>query len=162
MMASHIRSTVHFATPRVQFLFVNPGHKNTERSVDVLHRSGKFWLQSYGKFSLNMTPKVHTLSRPLISVPKCSTCSIAGVRPRITPVRLSAVSPLGESSFFFLCGALVLWSLQEAIYLCKRQIPNDHMPLLRKTNQSQCNRPYDTATCYLHTDIWQSIHVDTS
>ena len=31
MMAFHSRSTVPFATPRARFLFVNPGHQNTER-----------------------------------------------------------------------------------------------------------------------------------
>ena len=38
-------------------LFVNPGHQNTERSDDVLHRTGRFGLQSYKNFSLIRTPK---------------------------------------------------------------------------------------------------------
>ena len=42
MMAFQIRSTVLSVTPQVQFLSVNPDHQNCERSVDVLHRSGKF------------------------------------------------------------------------------------------------------------------------
>ena len=58
MMAFHIRSTVPCATPRARFLFVNPRHQNTERSVDVLHRSRKFGLQSYEKSSLNRTPHI--------------------------------------------------------------------------------------------------------
>ena len=52
---------------------------NCERSVDVLHRFGKFGLQRYDKISLNMTPKARTLFQPLISVPECSTCLIAGM-----------------------------------------------------------------------------------
>ena len=63
-----------FVSPRVQFLFVNLDHQNGERSVDVLHRFGKLWLQSYKKFSLSMTPKPLTLFQPLISEHKFSTC----------------------------------------------------------------------------------------
>ena len=79
MMACHDRSTVFSVALRVQLLFVNPDHQNCERSVDVLHRSGKLWLPSCKKISLKMTPKVHTLFQPLISVPKYSTCLIAGM-----------------------------------------------------------------------------------
>ena len=42
MMASHVRFAVPFATPRARFLFVHLDHHNGERSVDGLHRSGKF------------------------------------------------------------------------------------------------------------------------
>ena len=55
---------------------------------------------------------------------------------------------------FFFCGVLFVWPLQVAIYLCRCQLLNDHVLDDRKTNQIQCNRPYDTATCYLHTAIW--------
>ena len=46
--------------------------------------------------------------------------------------------------FCCLCGALLLWPLQVAIYLCKCQTPKDHVPRYRETNQTQCNGPYDT------------------
>ena len=72
MLASHIRSTVFFVSPRIQFLFVNLDHQNGERSVDVLHRFGNLWLQSYKKISLNMTWKVCTLFQSLVLVPKYS------------------------------------------------------------------------------------------
>ena len=52
--------------------------------------------------------------------------------------------------FFFSCGA-VFSPLQVAIYICKRQFPNNHVPHCGETNQIQCNRPHDTATCYFHT-----------
>ena len=41
LMAFHSRSTVPFATPRARFFFVNAGHQNTERSVDVFRQCGK-------------------------------------------------------------------------------------------------------------------------
>ena len=57
------------------------------------------------------------------------------------------------------CGALILWSLQVAIYLCKHRIPNDRVLHSRTTNQLQCNGPYNTATCYLHTAMWlEKVH----
>ena len=56
MMASHIRSTVSsFCNTASTILVRQSRSQNTERSVDVLHRSGKFWLQGHEKFSRNRT-----------------------------------------------------------------------------------------------------------
>ena len=55
MISSSTRLTVPFVTPEAQFWFVNPGPRNTERSEDVLHHSGRSWLQNYENLSLNTT-----------------------------------------------------------------------------------------------------------
>ena len=60
---SVLGSAVLVFNPRTHFLFDNPDHLICERSVDGLHRSGKFW----------------QLFQPLIFVPEYSTCSIAGM-----------------------------------------------------------------------------------
>ena len=73
------------------------------------------------------------------------------------PGTSSPFPPLGESRLFFPCGALVLWPLQVARYICKRQIPNVHVPHFKETNTIQCNRPYDAVTCDLHTARMPSV-----
>ena len=98
-MASHIRSTVLFVTLHVQFLFANPDHQNTEGSVDDLHRFGKLWLQSYKIFSLNMTPKAMLLFQHLISVPKYSTCLIAGMELECQFSSLPVTRPVVQRHF---------------------------------------------------------------
>ena len=71
--------------------------------------------------------------------------------------RFFASSPFcrlaGRGASFF-CGILFVRPLQAAINLCRRQIPNDCQRHYRETNQTQCNSPYDTASCHFHTAIW--------
>ena len=70
------------------------------------------------------------------------------------PFASSLFRRLAIRGLFFLGGALILWPLQVAIYLCIRLFPNDHVPHRWKTNQIRCKRPYDTLTCHLHTATW--------
>ena len=38
--------------------------------------------------------------------------------------------------------------------MCNRLSLHDQVPYSREIAQTQCSRPYDTLTCYLHTAIW--------
>ena len=193
-----------FLNPRAHFLFDNPDHLSCERSVDGLHRSGKFWqLQevfpehdtegthvvptidfrarvlnvfdrrpSNWSASFQACPQLDTnrfLASFLLCVCLTTFCNKLLVtqvlRPRIArplcdgrPFASSPFRRLASRGPFFLCGALLLWPLQVTMYLCKRQIPNDHVPHKKETCQSQCNRPSDGATCHLHTAIWEEVN----
>ena len=61
---------------------------------------------------------------------------------------------LAGRRLFFLCDVPFWWLLQVAFYLCRRQTLHDHVPRDREITQTQCSRPYGTASCYLHTAIW--------
>ena len=128
MMASYIRSTVLFAKPRAQFLLVNPGHQNTERSDDGLHRCGRSWLRSYKEFSLERTPIPHTLFRPLISVPEYSTyliacmelqCQFSSLPQLDTHSCITSFSGIGTGSR--IPGLLMLTSSFRFLALCTRR-----------------------------------------
>ena len=70
------------------------------------------------------------------------------------PFASSLFRRVASRGAFCLCGAPVLSSLQVAIHLCKRQIPNVHERHCRETNQIQCNSPYNTASCYVLSAVW--------
>ena len=55
-----------FATPVPPYWCANPSHQRTEKLGDGLRHLGKFWPQSYKKFSLAGMPKVISLSLPLM------------------------------------------------------------------------------------------------
>ena len=84
-------------------------------------------------------------------------CVMAAVSP---PRRFAA----WRVEAFFICGAFMLWPLQVAIYICKRQIPNDHVP------QKRGNQPNSVQPSIRHCDLLpshrymarkKSIHIDT-
>ena len=120
--------------------------------------------QFSGLLQLETTTCIAILLMCLCLVCPSTSCTKSlvkqALRPRIArPMgdgRAFASSPfcrMASRGLFFLCGALLLWPLQVAIYFCKRQIPNDHVPHYLETNQIQCNCPYDTATYSFHTAI---------
>ena len=90
MMAYHIRSTVVPVTPRVQILV------RQSRSPE-LRESGRRLAPHRKIFSLNVTLKAHTVFQPLISVPKYSTCLIAGME---LECQFSKLAPVGHKQLF--------------------------------------------------------------
>ena len=76
-MVSRIQLIALFATPVPSLFFVNPSHQKTEKSEDVLNRSGRFWLRNYQKNSPTKMPKEISSFQPLMSGHKSSAYTIA-------------------------------------------------------------------------------------
>ena len=77
----------------------------------------------------------------------------------------SPVRPLAGRGLFLLCGFPLCRLLHVAFRLGRRQPLHEHVPFCCEVNQTQCNRPYGTATFFLQTAIWlgtcQSIMTQT-
>ena len=70
------------------------------------------------------------------------------------PFASSPFCRLASRGLFLLCGVPFWWLLHVASCLCRRQLPHEHLPRCWEITQTQCSRPYGTATCYLRTAIW--------
>ena len=77
MMVSHMRLMVPVATPVPLLWCANPCQKMTVKSGDVLHRTGKFWLLNFRKFSRIKMQKVTLSCHPLMFNHKPSVYTIA-------------------------------------------------------------------------------------
>ena len=79
-----------------------------------------------------------------IARPMCDGCPLAS----------SPGCPLAGQNIFLLCGFSLCWLLRVAFCLCRRQPLHEHEPRNCEVNQTQCSRPYGTATYFLQTAIW--------
>ena len=93
---------------------------------------------------------------PRVAIESCTPAQNRAAHVWWPPLCLLAFSPLGESRRFFCLWCSFWWHLQVAFYLCRRQFLHNQLPRCGEIIQTQCSRPYDTASCFLHTAIWLS------